>query len=158
MEELLENLDRLYEEVYIREIYLKLEDSKSTKNRKVYEDFKNTVVDCMINGKYLAINFDDSRVPYNKNYDVNLSLFNGNKMLSNFMWYPLTFFQKICSNNHLNKDPNLKLNKNFRFILFSSLTFSIYLEENEIANILEKRFYSSLPLERIDVLILKPNN
>lgn len=157
MDIFLEDLDKLYEEIYIREYFLKLEDSKSNK-KKVFEELKSVVVDCMTNGKYFSIYFDDCRVPYNKNFDVNLSVFNGNKMLSNFMWYPITFFQNKCSSNHLEKDPELKLNKNFRFSITSCLTFSVFLEENEIANIIEKRFSSSLPLNRMNVLIIKPND
>ena len=151
----LSSLNKLYEEVYIRELYLKLEDSKGGKNRKVFEELKEIVVDTMVNGKFLSLNFDDSRVPYNKNSDVNLSVFYGNKMLSNFMWYPKTFFKYECSSNHLDKDPNLKLNKNFRFSIYSCLSFSYHLEDNEIVNIIEKRFSSALPLNRMNVLIIK---
>ena len=134
-----------------------MEESKQIKNKgRELEEVKETVVDCMVNGKLLVINFDDCRVPYNKNFDINLSIFYANNMLSSYMWYPLTFFQNKCSSNHL--ENKHKLNKNFRLVLCSVMAFDHNLEENEITNLVEKRFFNSLPLNRINVLLVNPNN
>lgn len=153
MSSIIDNLQMTYEEILLREYLLRIEN-KNEKIKNIYDDFKKVVVDCMIHGKYLILNIDDSRLTYNKNYDVNLSFFYSNKMLSYSMWYPLSFFRYKCWHNHLEKDPNLKLNKNFRYYFVTSLCIDHNLEENEIVNIIEKRFSLCLPLNRIDVLII----
>lgn len=138
----------------MRAFYIKLEDKTNYSNLVVYEELQQIVVDCMINGKYLILNFDMCEVQYTKKYDANLKEFYGKKMLSPFMWNPKLFFQHHCWFNHLNKEYK-KMDKHFRYFFYSKIILDSNLQENEYLNLLEKRFGFALPLSNLQVLIVE---
>lgn len=150
------HLDKMYEIIDMRAFYLKLEDKINYNNLSVYEEIKKIVVDCMTLGKYLVLNYDHCSVQYNKNYDANVKEFYGKKMLSPFMFTPKIFFEYHCWNNHLNeKNETFRMDKRFRYFLYSKIIIDSNMGENEVLNMIEKRFGFSFSLDRVHVIIVE---
>lgn len=146
-------LNKAYEELDLRAFYMKLEDKVNFKKAEIYNEIQSIVINTMLNGKYLVLNFDNNKVLYNKTYDVNIKEFYGKKMLSSFMFNPELFFSHTCWFNHLNKEYS-RMNKKFRYFLVSKIILESSQSENDWVNIIEKRFENVLPLDSIHVYIL----
>lgn len=150
----LEYLEPNYNTIYLRHYYIKLYN-KDISNYIIYNEIKEVVTDSMLNGKYLCINFDECLdEEYKYDYDVNLREFYGKNMLSPFMFNPNLFFQLNCWTSHLGTSKKEMQNENFKYFLYSKMIINSSLGENEIINLIEKRYSFSLPLENLQICII----
>jgi hypothetical protein len=141
-------------EVDLRLFYKKLRESKLN-NENVFNELKELVLPCLLEGLYLVLNFDDCSFKYEELFDPDIKEFYGKKMLSPFMWTPIKFAEN-CWQSHLNyyKDSNCKLNKNFKFVVFSKFIIDPDMQEHDMINEIEKRFEKNFSLLNINVIIL----
>jgi len=102
----------------------------------------------------MFLNFDECSIKFEELFDPDIKEFYGNSMLSPFIWSPQVFFQEKCWHHHLSQNINLKLDKNFRFIVYSKFVIQEKTKEAELIDILKKRFDKSLPLTNINIIIL----
>lgn len=114
---------------------------------------KSIVEECMNEGKNLFLNFDDCCIKYEELFDPDIKEFYGNSMLSPFLWTPQVFCQEKCWHNHLN-NTNYKLDKNFKFIVYSKYVIQDSTKEFGMIEILKNRFEKSLPLVNVNVIII----
>lgn len=102
----------------------------------------------------LVLNFDDCSIKYEELYDPDIKELYGNSMFSPFMWTPQIFNQEEYWHHHMSQKPDLKLDKNFKFIVYSKFVIQEELDKNEILEVLKRRFEKSIPLININVIIL----
>jgi hypothetical protein len=144
-------------EIDLRYFYLKLRQSYIN-NSAVFEELSSIVVDAITKGAKLILNFDECRIKYEELFDPDLKEFYGNMMLSPFMWTPNVFSQTKCWQSHLKNKSDLKLDKNFKFIVYSKTVIDSAMQEHDLVNIIEKRFEKCFPLNNVNVLILSKFN
>lgn len=108
----------------------------------------------MSKGKHMFLNFDECSIKFEELFDPDIKEFYGNSMLSPFIWSPLIFSQEKCWHHHLSQNTDLKFDKNFRFLVYSKFVVHEKTRENELIEILKKRFEKSLPLVNINIIIL----
>lgn len=146
-----------WKEIDLRYFYLKLRQS-FINNTAVFEELSSIVVDAITKGAKLILNFDDCRTKYEELFDPDIKEFYGNMMLSPFMWTPNVFSQMKCWQSHLKKKPELKLDKNYKFIVYSKTVIDSNMQEHDLVNVIEKRFEKCFPLNNVNVLILSKFN
>jgi len=100
------------------------------------------------------LNFDECVEKYEDLFDPNIREFYGKSMFSSFMWTPKIFSEENCWQNHMSLNHDLKLDSNFRFIVYSKFVIQEDIKESDIINFILTRFEKSLPLINIDVIIL----
>ena len=142
-----------YREINLRKSYMTLHNTSLGLNIEVFNDIKQKVTEAMTKGLFLIVNFDDLKEKYEYNYDPDIREFYGKMMLSQFMWNPSLFFTNKCSNAHLNRRSDLKMDKNFKFICYSKYIVDENMAEHDLINEIEKRFEKSFPLISINVVI-----
>jgi hypothetical protein len=120
----------------------------------VYEELSSVVISAMTKGYALILNFDDCKVKYEELFDPDIKEFYGNMLLSPYMWTPSVFSQTKCWQSHLKNQSELKLDKNFKFAVYSKIVVDSTLLEHDLLNVLEKRFEKCFPLNNVNILIL----
>jgi hypothetical protein len=155
-QEIYKLLIKEYKEIDLRYYYIRLRESLLN-NSEVHEELSKVVVDAMTKGLYLILNFDDCSIKYEELFDPDIKELYGNTQLSPFMWTPSVFFQTKCWQAHLKKS-EMKLDKNFKFIVYSKYVIDTNLQEHDLINVIEKRFEKSFSLLNVNVLILSKFN
>jgi hypothetical protein len=113
------------------------------------------VVEAMTKGLFLILNFDDCATRYTELFDPDIKEFHGKFMLSPFLWTPNLFSQPKCWQSHLNtKKTELKLDKNFKFVVYSKFLIDPDMQEHDMINEIEKRFEKCFSLLNVNVIIL----
>ncbi len=142
-----------YREFDLRYYYTKLRESL-LHNEEVIDEINTFVVEAITKGLYLILNFDDCSIKYEELFDPDIKEFYGKMMLSPFMWTPNLFAQPKCSQSHLKNISELKLDKNFKFIVYSKFVIEPELQEHDLINIIEKRYEKCFSLLNVNVLIM----
>ena len=70
------------------------------------------------------------------------------------MWTPQIFSKKDCWQSHVKNRPDIKLDYNFKFLVYSKFVIDSDLPEHDLINVIEKRFEKSLPLKSLNVIIV----
>jgi hypothetical protein len=112
------------------------------------------VEECISKGKNLFLNFDDCSIKYEELFDPDIKEFYGDLMLSPYIWAPQVFSQEKCWHQHLSQNTDIKYDKNFKFIAYSKFVIQENTKDQELIEILKKRFEKSLPLIYINIIIL----
>jgi hypothetical protein len=124
-------------------------------NTEIFDDIIKLVVEAMTKGLFLILNFDDCSGRYTELFDPDIKEFHGKMMLSPFLWTPNLFSQPKCWQSHLNtKKTDLKLDKNFKFIVYSKFLIDPDMQEHDMINEIEKRFEKCFSLLNVNVIIL----
>lgn len=144
-------LKKDYKEIDLRSCYMKLQDKANSS--KIKAEMEQIIRDTTEHGKALILNFDDNSIHYDKTHDPDIREFYGKRLLSYTLWTPKLFFQNKCYYHHMGEESR-KLNAKFRFVAYSKFTIDGKLVDNEIVNLLEKRFEYALPLHNINFIIL----
>jgi hypothetical protein len=142
-----------YIELDLRHYYIKLRESYINSN-EVFEEINKEVVEAVTKGLYLILNFDDCSVKYTELFDPDIKEFYGKMMLSPFMWTPSLFSQTKCWQSHLKNNNEFKLDKNFKFLVYSKFVIEPELQEHDLINVIEKRFEKCFSLLNVNVIIL----
>ena len=143
-----------FKEIDLRYFFIKLRENILS-NVDVYVDLKKIVMETMLKGLNLILNFDDCCLKYEELFDPDIKEFYGNQMLSHSMWKPKFFSQTKCWQAHLKtKTTEAKLDKNFKFLVYSKYVIEPDLQEHDLINVIEKRFEKCFPLVNMNVLIL----
>lgn len=124
-------------------------------NSQVFDEMRRICTPAFTKGLFLVLNFDDCAVKYEELFDPDIKEFHGKMMLSPFIWTPSLFSQPKCWNSHLDtRTTDLKLDKNFKFLVYSKYVIDPDLQEHDLINVIEKRFEKSFSLLNINVIIL----
>ena len=122
-------------------------------------EIENICGESITRGQFLILNFDDCAVKYDELFDPDIKEFYGKMMLSPFMWTPSLFSQPKCWQSHLStKQTEMKLDKNFKFIVYSKFLIDPEMQEHDMINEIEKRFEKCFSLLNINVIILSNFN
>ena len=156
-EELLSYLPSEYVEIDLKYYYLKLRefhlDSKEVKS--IYEEIQGKFVDAMTNGKYLVLNYDDCAVQYDELFEPDLKEISGNLMFSPFLFTPQTFAEESVFVSYAKGRKDVMLNPDFKFVVYSRyLITDVNATQEELKDIIERKFKKSFPLKFMDVFVL----
>jgi hypothetical protein len=147
-------LVKSYKEFDLRHFYIKLRASFLNKS-EVTNEMTNVCSEAMTRGLYLILNFDECAVKYDELFDPDIKEFYGKYLMSPFMWTPNLFTHPKCWQSHLNtKNTELKLDRNFRFLVYSKFIIEPDLLEHDLINEIEKRFEKCFSLLHVNVIII----
>lgn len=132
----------------------------------------NLVVDCMVRGRTLLLNYDDSK-EYGKLYDPDVDQFFGTFRLHELMFQPQVFKNPEVWLPHVCNRKDLRLNPNFKLVVYSKFVIA----ENEwrvegrvpldskrsssrdvyerVRDKIESRFMQAFKLSNLEVIILE---
>ena len=157
-EELFSHLQGPIVEINLKYYYMKLRECEliSPEIKQIYDEIKNKFTDAFVNGKLLVLNFDDySLGTYDKLFNPSIVELYGNYMFSPKMWRPKNFKEGNNFLEHTFGNEEIKLNPNFRFIVYSKfLIEDINAKEEQLVGVIEKYFGKEFPLKYIKIFIL----
>lgn len=156
-EEIFSYLPYEHVEIDLKYYYIKLREYSidSPEINTVYDEIKKKFIDAMTNGKFLILNFDDCQIQYDELFNPDLKEIYGNFMFSPLMWEPLKFAEPSIFSAHVFGRRDLKFNPNFKFIVYSKfLITDVNAKEEELKEIIEKKFGKSFPLKHMNVYVL----
>jgi hypothetical protein len=155
--DLFNSISNDYVEIDLKYYYLKLRKCElvSAQIKEVYNEIKEKFMDAFTNGKLLILNFDDCQEVYNNLFNPSIKEIYGNYMFNPLMWTPKTFFEGENFLSHVHGNKDLKLNENFKFIVYSRfLIEDVNANEENIKQIVENNFGKDFPLQFVNCFIL----
>lgn len=144
-------------EIDLKQFYQDLRKVRfdSPEMRQVYEDMKVKIMDAMTNGKFLILNYDDSKSDFDELFEPEIKEMYKNFMLSPLIWTPKTFSLPNNFKAHTNNKEGVALHPNFKFIVYSKyLITDVNADQQQISEIIKKKFDSSFPLKFIKIFVL----
>ena len=145
-------------EIDLKNYYLQLRqcDPNTPKIKKVYDEIKAKFTEAFSEGKILILNFDDcTEGNYDKLFNPSIKELYGNYMFTPKMWRPQNFKEGEHFLEHVHRNENIKLNGNFKFIVYSRfLIEDINANEEQLVNVIKKYFEKDFPLKFMKIFIL----
>ena len=145
-------------EIDLKNYYLQLRqcDPNTPKIKKVYDEIKAKFTEAFSEGKILILNFDDcTEGNYDKLFNPSIKELYGNYMFTSKMWRPQNFKEGEHFLEHVHRNENIKLNGNFKFIVYSRfLIEDINANEEQLVDVIKKYFEKDFPLKFMKIFIL----
>ena len=145
-------------EIDLKNYYLQLRqcDPNTPKIKKVYDEIKAKFTEAFSEGKILILNFDDcTEGNYDKLFNPSIKELYGNYMFTPKMWRPQNFKEGEHFLEHVHRNENIKLNGNFKFIVYSRfLIEDINANEEQLVDVIKKYFEKDFPLKFMKIFIL----
>ena len=145
-------------EIDLKNYYLQLRqcDPNTPKIKKVYDEIKAKFTEAFSEGKILILNFDDcTKGNYDKLFNPSIKELYGNYMFTPKMWRPQNFKEGEHFLEHVHRNENIKLNGNFKFIVYSRfLIEDINANEEQLVDVIKKYFEKDFPLKFMKIFIL----
>ena len=145
-------------EIDLKNYYLQLRqcDPNTPKIKKVYDEIKAKFTEAFSEGKILILNFDDcTEGNYDKLFNPSIKELYGNYMFTPKMWRPQNFKEGEHFLEHVHRNENIKLNGNFKFIVYSRfLIEDINANEEQLVNVIKKYFEKDFPLKFMKIFVL----
>ena len=145
-------------EIDLKNYYLQLRqcDPNTPKIKKVYDEIKAKFTEAFSEGKILILNFDDcTEGNYDKLFNPSIKELYGNYMFTPKMWQPQNFKEGEHFLEHVHRNENIKLNGNFKFIVYSRfLIEDINANEEQLVDVIKKYFEKDFPLKFMKIFIL----
>jgi len=145
-------------EIDLKNYYLQLRqcDPNTPKIKKVYDEIKAKFTEAFSEGKILILNFDDcTEGNYDKLFNPSIKELYGNYMFTPKMWRPQNFKEGEHFLEHVHRNENIKLNGNFKFIVYSRfLIEDINANKEQLVDVIKKYFEKDFPLKFMKIFIL----
>ena len=145
-------------EIDLKNYYLQLRqcDPNTPKIKKVYDEIKAKFTEAFSEGKILILNFDDcTEGNYDKLFNPSIKELYGNYMFTPKMWRPQNFKEGEHFLEHVHRNENIKLNGNFKFMVYSRfLIEDINANEEQLVDVIKKYFEKDFPLKFMKIFIL----
>ena len=145
-------------EIDLKNYYMQLRqcDPNTPKIKKVYDEIKAKFTEAFSEGKILILNFDDcTEGNYDKLFNPSIKELYGNYMFTPKMWRPQNFKEGEHFLEHVHRNENIKLNGNFKFIVYSRfLIEDINANEEQLVDVIKKYFEKDFPLKFMKIFIL----
>ena len=155
--DLFNNLSESKVEIDLKAYYLKLRQCElhTPQMKNVYEEIKSKFIDAFSNGKLLILNFDDcSEGNYDKLFNPSIVELYGNCMFTPKMWRPQNFKEGEHFLEHVHRNENIKLNPDFKFIVYSRfLIEDINANEEQLVDVIKRYFEKDFPLKFMKIFI-----
>ena len=156
--DLFNSLSESKTEIDLKAYYLKLRQCElnTPEIKKVYDEIKSKFTDAFSNGKLLILNFDDcAEGNYDKLFNPSIVELYGNYMFTPKMWRPQNFKEGEHFLEHVHRNENIKLNPNFKFIVYSRfLIEDVNANEEQLVDVIKRYFDKDFPLKFMKILIL----
>lgn len=142
-------------------------------NKKVLSIIDNIVVDCMVRGRTLLLNYDDNK-EYPKLYDPDIDQFYGRFRLNEMMFQPQVFKTPEVFLPHVCNRKDLRLSPNFKLIIYSKLVITDSTDWQSrkeiphdtkrssdsnhydlITSVIEAKFMDAFRLSNLEVILLE---
>ena len=156
--DLFNSLSESKTEIDLKAYYLKLRQCElnTPEIKKVYDEIKSKFTDAFSNGKLLILNFDDcAEGNYDKLFNPSIVELYGNYMFTPKMWRPQNFKEGEHFLEHVHRNENIKLNPDFKFIVYSRFLFEdINANEEQLVDIIKRYFDKDFPLKYMKIFVL----
>ena len=137
--------------------YLKLRQCElhTPQIKSVYDEIKSKFIEAFSEGKLLILNFDDcSEGNYDKLFNPSIVELYGNCMFTPKMWRPQNFKEGEHFLEHVNRNENIKLNPDFKFIVYSRfLIEDVNANEEQLVHVIKRYFEKDFPLKFMKIFI-----